>query len=162
MSKKIDVLLLEDIDDLGRAGDIVAVAEGFARNNLFPEGKAALADAGTKKDKAQKDEQAAQKQQKHLSDLQEQADKLDGTELTIEARIKEGDEIFGSVNAATISKELEAQAGIKIKAKDIQLPDAITKTGSADITISLGEDIETTIRVTILPDPTQEAGSDEE
>lgn len=153
MSLKLTVILLEDVASLGRAGDIVTVSSGYARNSLFPEGKAALADEPVRA-RAQK-RQAQQKASTaaDLQKLQALAEKLEGTELALSARRKEeaGDEIFGSFTARQIVEELNRAASLSLKAKDIKLPKPLTRLGSQDITIQLSPDVETKIRVTITP-----------
>lgn len=149
MSTRIRVILLEDIADLGVAGDIVNVSEGYARNALFPNSRAALATeehlAAASKKKA-KEQQA---EEIRLKDIQATADALDGTELTITARAKDGEEIFGTINASHLAKELSQQANLKVRAKDIKLPGSITKLGSHQATISFGDGIEANIQVVV-------------
>ena len=151
MSKRVRVILLEEITELGRAGDIVSVSEGYARNALFPEGKAALA---TDKEVTRVTRQKQIEQQKadaKLEDLQKQADALDGTELTIQARTKNDDEIFGSINAAHIAEELKEQGNVKVRAKDIGLDAPISTVGTHAATISFCHGIEAEIKVIIKP-----------
>jgi large subunit ribosomal protein L9 len=152
MSKKVSVILLEDIKELGSAGQIKLVSEGYARNFLFPEGKAALADeqaqaAAKKQASTQRDtdEQA-------LVALRAQAAALDSTELTMTAHLKEGDEIFGSITARHIATALHEQAHLKFSARDILLKRPITRLGSEQVTVRLASDVEAVIRVTLIPD----------
>ena len=149
MSKNIDVILLEDVEGVGQAGDIVSVSEGHARNSLFPEGLAALADEGVKKDKEAKDAKQAAADQEKMTELQDRASALDGTELTMEAEVKDGNEIYGSIGQKEIAKQLESQAGLGLKAKDVTLAAPLTTLGSEDVLVSLGEGIEATVRVTV-------------
>lgn len=159
MSKKVSVILLETVNGLGQAGDIVAVSEGHARNFLFPEGKAALATTAVQaqkqaeKDKQQRDKAIA------TATAQELAQSLEGTELTLKAKVKDGNEIFGKITKKHITDELNKQAKLKFTSKQIELPTAITTTGSQDVTINLTDDIATTIRVTVEADlPDRQAG----
>lgn len=157
--KKIDIILLEDVTNLGRAGDIVAVAEGYARNNLFPAGRAALADAAAKHAAAGRQETQEKKKETERVALQAKAAELDGTELTVTARVKDGLDIFGRITAPHIAKQLSEQTGLKIKTKDISLPEAVTRLGEYDITVSVGPDSEAVIKlvVTALPDTAADA-----
>lgn len=146
------VILLEDIEMLGKAGEMVTVSEGYARNLLFPQGKAAQATQQTeKKVAAQKAQEKAQADEK-LAALQQKAESLTGTELTLIAKRREGEEIFGSISVAQVVKELNAQAGLDLKPKDISLQKAITKLGSQDVVIHLSPEVETSIKVTIISD----------
>lgn len=153
MSKKIKVILLEDVDNYGKAGEIVDASEGYARNYLFPKGIAALATTQVEEQVKAKETKAKQNEKKQLAKFQKEAEKLEGTELTISARIKEGDEIYGKITVRDISKALKTQANLSITAKDISLPEPITSSGTYDVTINLSADVETNIKVTIQPDP---------
>ena len=162
MSKDIEVILLEDIDELGTAGDIVSVSEGYARKSLFPEGLAALATqshfAKASRDKARQESL----KQDELRALQDKASALDGTELVIEAEVKDGNEIYGSIGQQEVCKELKSQAGLTCKAKDITMAAPLTSLGSEDVSVSLGEGIEATVRVTIAAAAGPTSSEDEE
>jgi large subunit ribosomal protein L9 len=153
MSKKIKVILLEDLSNYGKAGEIIDVSEGYARNFLFPQAKAALATAQVEKQAEEKIAQEEQTEQEQLAKTRQQAEKLDGTELTLLSRVKDGNQIFGKITKQDISKALNTQAKLTTKAKDINLPDPITSLGSYDITVNLSADVETNIKVTVEPDP---------
>lgn len=154
MADKIQVLLLEDVPELGRSGDIVTVSEGYARNFLFLNGKAALATDSVQtqsKERAARAEAAAIEQ---LKQLQELAQTIDGTELALPAQVKDGDEIFGKITASMIAKELNQQANLSLKARDIDLPAPLIKLGSVPVTVNLSPDVSATITVTVTSDAT--------
>lgn len=153
MANKIQVILLEDIPDLGRTGDIVSVSEGHARNFLFPAGKAALATAAVKTQQQAKAARAEAQAQENLKELQELASTIDGTELALTAQVKDGDEIFGKITATQIAKELNQQAKLSIKARDVDLPKPLNRLGSTPVTINLSPDVSATITVTVTPEP---------
>lgn len=152
-SQKVSVILLEDVPSLGQAGDIVSVSEGYARNALFPPGKAALASAGIKKEHEARRQTAQKKEADALAARQAKAAQLEGTELALYARVKDGNEIFGRLTAAHIAKQLNAQAKLELKSKDVLLPEPLTKLGSYDVTLCLAPDVEASIKVTVLPEP---------
>jgi len=162
MAKNIQVILLENIEDVGQAGDIVTVSEGYARNSLFPAGQAALATEGTKQAQSRTAAQQDKAKQQQLAAAQEQAAALDGTELTIEARLKEGNDIFGSITATQIAKELNQQAKLTLKAKDVNLAQPIATTGSHSVVVHFSPDAEATIQVTVVPEPGSEPDAVEE
>jgi len=153
MSKRVQVILLENDPTLGRAGEIVTVSEGYARNFLFPVGKAALATLPTQRAQKEKQQRQAKKEEKTLEELQAQALALEGTELTIPARVKEAESIFGSITAAKIAQELKRQASLRVTPKQVVLKKPITELGSVDIVIRLSPAVETTIRVTVVAEP---------
>lgn len=152
MAKKdLKVILLEDIPDVGPAGTIATVSEGFARNNLFPEGKAAIATETTRKVQSEKQKKDQEKAAAAEKKIQELADQIDGTELIITARLKEGstEDIYGSITARDIASELKNQANLNLKAKDIALRKPITTVGGNEVTVRLTKGIEAVIHVTI-------------
>jgi large subunit ribosomal protein L9 len=150
MGDKIEVILLENVEGLGEAGDLVFVSQGQARNSLFPEGLAALADEGVKQEKEDEDARQAAADEAMMTELQAKASILDNTELTIEAEVKDGNEIYGSVGQSEICRELKSQAGLACKPRDITMTVPITTLGSDDVLVSLGEGIEFNVRVTVL------------
>lgn len=152
MSKKVSVLLLEDIDQVGTVGQIVSVAEGYARNSLFPEGKAALATAKNVSRASVEKKQQREKDKIILEELQEKASSLDGTELIVTALVKEGEEIFGSVNALRIASELNIQTKSNFHVKNIDLPEPITALGTYPVIINLSPEVTATIHATVIPD----------
>jgi len=152
MSTRIRVILLEDIPDVGKAGDIVSVAEGFARNSLFPAGRAALATDKEMSRAQQKKQAAKQREEGDLRRRQEQAEAIDGTELTITARVKEEDEIFGAVTAATVAEELK-KANITVAAGDIKLPaKKITALGTYETVVAFGSGVEAKLQLVVIAD----------
>lgn len=155
MADKISVLLLEDVASLGKAGEIVTVAEGYARNQLFPAGQAALATDQVRREAKAKEAKHLAAHQADLAALQARAQLLDGTELTLTARVKEGEEIFGKITAAQIAKELNHSANLQLKPKDITLEEPITTIGTHGVLVHLSPDVEATIQVQITPDPNQ-------
>ncbi len=149
MSEKVSVLLLEKIPSVGEAGQIIEVSDGYARNFLFPAGKAALATPEKKQQAAAASAKAKKEAQEKLKVLQELAQKVDNTELTITARVKDGDEIYGSVTAKHIVAELKKQAKLDISARQIGLPEALTRLGSTPVTLQLSPEVLATIHVVI-------------
>lgn len=153
MSKNIKVILLENVESYGRAGEIVEVSEGYARNFLFPQAKAALATNRVEKQVERKRSQVEQVEKEQLADDQKKADELDGTELTIIARVKDGDEIYGKIQKKDIVETLKTQANLITAVKDISLVEPITKLGTYDITISLSNYVDTNMKVNVEADP---------
>jgi large subunit ribosomal protein L9 len=150
MAKKISVILLENIPDLGVAGDIVSVAEGYARNALFPNGRAALATPEARVQAQQKAAKERRTEEVRLAALQRQAEQLDGTELTLAAEVKEeGEEIFGKISEAAIAKELEKQAKIHLKPAQIKLEEPIVRLGQYKVTLSLASEVEAVLTVVV-------------
>ncbi len=151
MAKNIKVLLLEDVASLGKAGDIVAVLEGYARNALFPQGKAAMATADVQKKQEAKQVKKRQEKEATLQELQSRASTLDNTELTLPARVKDGSEIFGSITAKQIVESLNEQAHLTLYPKDIVLAEPIKQLGTYPLTVHLSPEVDFIIHVTVVP-----------
>lgn len=151
MSKNISIILLEEVASLGKPGDIVQANEGFARNSLFPEGKAAIADAGAKAKKQTREQALRRAAAKDLAKLQAQAAKIDGKDFTIIAQVKEGDELYGSINGDQIVGALKEQAGLIIKTKQVGITDKLTRLGTYEVPVNLSDEVEALIKITIIP-----------
>ncbi|OGY30993.1 MAG: 50S ribosomal protein L9 [Candidatus Andersenbacteria bacterium RIFCSPHIGHO2_02_FULL_45_11] len=146
----MQVLLLEDIAKLGGAGDIVETSEGYARNFLFPQGKAALATKQVKTRKDVKDAAAKKKAEEELMAQQALASKMENTELTMTEKVKEGEALYGSVTAKEVAKLLSNQAGMPIAPKNIIGNFPIKTLGTHPITVQLQLGVEFQMSVVVL------------
>ncbi|MGH9856631.1 MAG: 50S ribosomal protein L9 [Acidobacteriota bacterium] len=162
MARHIQVILLEDVSGLGRAGEIVRVAEGYARNDLFPEGKAALATQQVQENNQRKQAQQQQEESAQLEKLRQQAELLEGTELVLSAKVKEGNEIFGSIQPPDIVKKLNEATKLHLTAKVISLQQAIKELGVYPITVTLSPEVECTMYVSVIRDETEQLPDEEE
>lgn len=162
MAKDIRVLLLEDVVSLGKAGDIIAVSEGYARNALFPQGKAALATEDVQKSQQAKQAKEKKEHDATLEELQDKASKLDSTELSFKAQTKEGSEIFGSITATQIAEKLNEEAGLTVRPKDIELEEPIKALGTRPLTVRLSPEVDFIIHVTVVPDPASVVDNDDQ
>lgn len=149
MGKKITVILLENVIGAGRAGDIVDVAEGFARNQLFPFGRAALASSPEGQGVQRKQEEKKIRKKEQVAKAQKLADQLDNTELLLFAKVKEGQEIFGSITTKHIAHELVNQANIEVDPKHIDIKGPIKSLGTFPATLELMSGVECQIQVTV-------------
>ncbi|MEX1112036.1 MAG: 50S ribosomal protein L9 [Candidatus Andersenbacteria bacterium] len=152
MAGDVKVLLLEDIDSLGKAGDIVTVSEGYARNKLFVEGKAALATDQEQQKHKEEAEHKAKKAEAELAVMEEKAEQLDGTELQLTAKVNEGEEIFGSITPKQIVEELNKQAGLTLTPKQITITKAIKQLGTHAMVVKLSSEVEFPMVVAIIPE----------
>lgn len=142
MAKQLSVLLLEDITQLGRAGDIVEVAEAYARNALFPQGKAAIATAQVKTEKESKDAAKRKRAEEELLAIQATAERMENTELVIAVSVNEDNEPYGSITSKTISDVLKKESDIDIPAKKISGSFPIKMLGSFPISVQLPQGVE--------------------
>lgn len=161
MSKQIQVFLLEDVPTVGRAGDIASVSEGYARNMLFPQGKAVIASPDVQHKKAHEDVRKKAAEEAALAEVQRMAEILENKEMTMTVRVKEDTEIFGSITAKKIADELNTQAKLTLKPKNIDLKKPITETGAYKITINLSPDVSATIHLAVNAEGTKQSNAEE-
>ncbi|RMH09871.1 MAG: 50S ribosomal protein L9 [Nitrospirae bacterium] len=143
------VILQETIENLGYVGDILDVADGYARNYLIPRKKALIADPRNIKALEHAKRLTAQKAKKVEVTLQAIADKLAGVTLTFPVQTGKDDKLFGSVTAKDLEEGLRAQ-GFDIDRRKIQLPQPIKELGTRPVSIKLHRDIVATITVAVV------------
>ena len=157
----MDVLLCDDVDNLGQRGQVVRVRAGYGRNYLLPQGLAIKASAGNKK---MLDEQrrllAKREQREHLS-AQSESEKLQGLELRFERRVGEHGILFGSVTALDIAEALK-ERGLSVERRRIGLREHIKEVGDYDVTIKLHRDVNPSIKVLVRKEGAEEGKGEEE
>ena len=136
----MELILKEDVENLGFKDDIVKVKNGFGRNFLIPNGLAMLATDSNKKVLAEKIKQSQNKQKEAINEANKIVKKLEKLELKISAKSIEGDKLFGSISASEISKSL-ADNGFEVEQKFIQLNSNIKKTGNYTVKIRLHREV---------------------
>ena len=144
----MEVILREHVDKLGRRGDLVKVADGYARNYLLPRKLALLATDGNKKvierEKVKFDVKEAEEQKV----AQTLADRLAAVEIEIARKVGETDALFGSVTNADIAEVLAAK-GFDIDRRTIQLHDPIKRLGEFEVPVKLHRDVTVTLKVKV-------------
>ncbi len=144
----MEIILKQDVDNLGHKNDIVNVRPGYANNYLIPQGKAILATSSAKKVLAETIKQQAHKEAKIRQDAEATAAKVSAVELTITAKVSEGNKIFGSVTSAQIAEAIAAK-GVEVDKKQISVP-AIKELGSYEAVVKVYRDIKGTVKVTVV------------
>lgn len=135
----MELILKEDVENLGFKDDLVVVKNGYGRNFLIPQGKAILATISAKKVLAEKLKQSQVKEKQAIEEANKIIKKLEKLELKISAK-SENDKLFGSVTNSEISKELSSE-GFEIEKKCIQLSSSIKKIGSYTAKIRLHREV---------------------
>ena len=135
----MELILKEDVENLGFKDDLVVVKNGYGRNFLIPQGKAILATISAKKVLAEKLKQSQVKEKQAVEEANKIVKKLEKLELKISAK-SENDKLFGSVTNSEISKELSSE-GFEIEEKCIQLSSSIKKIGSYTAKIRLHREV---------------------
>jgi large subunit ribosomal protein L9 len=143
------VILLKDVENLGKKYEIKQVKDGYARNYLIPKG---LAKPATKEAlewlKAQK-EIEAKKAEEELKKVQDLASSIDGLEITIPVKVNEKGQPFEKINSQKIAEKLQ-EMGFKIKKSQIDLPKPISEVGEFPIKINFEHNLEAEIKVIVV------------
>lgn len=146
----MQVILKQDVPNLGHANDLVTVKSGYARNYLVPQGMAIIATESAKKMHAENMRQRAHKEEKIKDQAKAVAGKLEGVKLTIGAKTSTTGKIFGSVNTIQIAEALVAK-GFDIDRRVISLKeDAIKEVGSYKAKIKLHREVSVEIEFEIV------------
>lgn len=137
----MEIILKEDVLNLGFKDDIVNVKNGYGRNFLIPQGKAILATTSEKKILSENIKQKAFKEKKIIDKANSLAKKILKTQIKIKSKAGEGDKLFGSVNASDFSKVLK-NAGFEIEKNQISLPGkTIKRLGKYEASIRLHREV---------------------
>src|SRR5580658_5441558 len=139
------VLLRDDVAGVGRRGDIVKVAGGFARNFLLPEGRASVATEGVAGQAEQMRKGRDLREAQDRSAAESQAKILAGAVIPLSARAGGGGRLFGSIGPVDVVEAIKAAKGVEIDRKHVVLPEHIKETGSFDVTVELFHDVVTVV-----------------
>ncbi len=149
----IEVILREDVQSLGNAGDLVRVKPGYARNYLLPKGIAYEATAGNKKRIEAESKARTVRLEAERAGAEAQASTLKEVTVTLARKAGEGDRLFGSITSQDIAEALEA-AGHSVDKRKIDLETPIKSLGDHQVHIKLHPDVVAGIRVTVIPEVT--------
>ncbi len=145
----MEVILRQGIENLGKPGDVVKVKPGYARNYLLPRGLAYEATPGNLKRIQQERDRLEAAENERRNTAQSLAEKLEQVSLTFSARVGEEGKLFGSVTAADIAQQLEAQ-GFTLEKRQIDLHEPIKALGVYKVPIRLHADVKPEIRVWVI------------
>ena len=145
----MDVILRQSIENLGQPGDIVKVSAGYARNFLLPRGLAYEATEGNRKRLEREREKLEAAEGERRGRAQEIANRLGEVSLTFAARVGDEGKLFGSVTAADIAQQLEAQ-GHHVEKRQIDLHEPIRALGVYRVPIRLHADVKPEIKVWVI------------
>ena len=146
------VVLLEDVKNLGRKGDLVQVAEGHARNYLLPRKLAVEATEGKIKQLAELREAAARKKQREESAAKDLAVRLESILVRVYSKAGEGGKLFGSISNKDVVDALVKDYGIEIDKKKIILKEPIKKVGFYSLPVKLYPSVQVNLSVNVLAD----------
>jgi large subunit ribosomal protein L9 len=144
----MQIILQEDIEKLGNRGQVVEVAEGYARNFLLPRKLALEASPGNMKRLEKMRAAFAKKAAVEIADAQKLSELLAGVSLEISRKSGDNDQLFGSVTSADISDSLAAK-GYTIDKRKIQLTEPIKSIGNFDIPVKLHREVTATVKLAV-------------
>ena len=147
----MEVILREHVDNLGRRGDIVKVAEGYARNYLLPR-KLALAVNDANKRQIERERKVAEaREAEERSQADAVAQRITQLEIEIARRVGENETLYGSVTSADIAHALESK-GFEIEKRKIQLSEPLKALGETTVPIKIHRDVTAHLRVKVVPE----------
>jgi large subunit ribosomal protein L9 len=144
-----EVMLMADVKKLGKAGAIVKVAPGYARNMLLPQGLAAPVTEASRRRLAKLEAERAEARKARRAAAEKLAEKLVGVEVKVNAPTVDGVRLYGSVRARDILDVIQAQRQVELDRSQITLPDELKEIGTYDAKIELDEGVAVPFKVVI-------------
>jgi large subunit ribosomal protein L9 len=148
----MEVILRETIDSLGRAGQVVKVANGYARNYLLPRKLAYLATPGNLKVIESERQSLLRKEAKQKEDSEKLKEMLDKVEIVIRRKVGEQNALYGSVTNSDVAEELEKK-GFEIEKRKIHMEDHIKTLGEFEVPIRLFKDVTAHVKLKVEAEP---------
>src|ERR1700722_4657088 len=152
----MEVILREHVDNLGRRGEVVKVASGYARNYLLPRKLALVVTAGNRnqieRERAKFDATEAEERKR----AEAEAARMANLEIVIARKVGETEALYGSVTSSDIGEALAAK-GFEIDRRKLQLAEPLKRLGEYDVAVKLHRDVTTTIKVKVVAEGSAEA-----
>ncbi|MFI3267556.1 MAG: 50S ribosomal protein L9, partial [Rikenellaceae bacterium] len=145
---KMEIILKQDVDNLGHKNDIVNVRPGYANNFLIPQGYATLATVSARKVLAENIKQQAHKEAKFREDANALVAQIEAAEVVLTAKVSENNKIFGSVTSMQVVEALAAK-GVAVEKKNLTV-EAVKELGSYTATVKVYKDIKATVNFTVV------------
>ena len=145
----MEVILREHVEHLGTRGEIVKVADGYARNYLLPRKLALLVTAGNKKQVERERTKFEAKESEERGAAEAIAQRMANVEIVIARKVGETEALFGSVTSADIAEALAAK-GFELDRRKLQLRDPIKKLGDYEVPVKLHRDVTTQVKVKVV------------
>jgi len=150
----MQVILREHVDNLGRRGDIVKVADGYARNYLLPRKLALLATDGNKKQIERERGKFVIKEAEEQKVAEAMAERLGALDIAIAKKVGETDALYGSVTTADIAEALKAK-GFELDRRKLHLAEPIKRLGEFDVSVKLHPDVTAHVKVRVVAEGAQ-------
>jgi large subunit ribosomal protein L9 len=146
----MNVILLEDVENLGSVGDLVTVKPGYGRNYLLPQGKAALATPENVRKIEEKRAELERAAAEELDAAKKRAKIIHGMELVVSANVGSEDKLFGSVGPIDIADAFE-RVQVEVERSEIRMPEGpIQEVGEYDVGVHLHPEVDATIKVRVV------------
>jgi len=145
-----EVMLMADVKKLGKAGDIVHVAPGYARNMLFPQNLAAPVTEAAKRRLKKLEAARAEARAAAKAAAEEIAKKLAGLKVDITAPTTDGTKLYGGISATQILEGIQAKYGVELERGQLDLPDQLKEVGTYDAKVDLGSGVFVPFKVWIV------------
>ena len=146
----MEVILREHVENLGRRGDVVKVAAGYARNYLLPRKLALLVNDQSRRQIERERKVADARELQERQDAEAVAIKLAAVDLVMARRVGEHDALYGSVTSADIAEALSSH-GLQIEKRKIVLPEPIKQIGEFEVAVKLHHDVQARVKVKVVP-----------
>ena len=146
------VVLRDDVENIGRKGDLIEVTDGFARNFLVPRGLAMKATKGVVQQAEAMRRNREARDARDREAAQALADQLTGKRIELRARAGEGGRLFGSVTSADVADAVRAQTGIEVDRRKTQLAEPLKELGVVEVPVKLHADVEVSLTVDVVPE----------
>jgi large subunit ribosomal protein L9 len=148
----VKVVLRDDVENIGRKGDLIEVTDGFARNFLVPRGLAMKATRGVVQQAEAMRRNREARDARDREAAQALADQLTGKRIELRARAGEGGRLFGSVTSADVADAVRAQTGVELDRRKTQLSEPLKELGAVEVPVKLHADVEVTLTVDVVPE----------
>jgi large subunit ribosomal protein L9 len=148
----MDVILLQDVDKLGAANEMVKVRSGYARNYLFPQKLAVVADESQKKQLTERQKQDDRREEKMLQKINDVQEQLKSVTYTVGAKTGTSGKIFGAVTTIQLAHAIKKQSGITVDRKKISFNEEIEALGNYTANVHLHKDVLVTVNFEVVAD----------
>ena len=145
----MQVVLLQDVKTLGKAGDVVKANDGYARNFLIPKKMAVEANAANLAKLKQQKAYEAKVAAEELAAARALSDSISGKTIQMKVKAGEGGKLFGAIASKELAQEVEKQLGVAVDKKKIVLPDPIKTLGEHPVSVKLHKDVTAAIKVNV-------------
>ena len=148
----MEVILLQDVDNLGDKGSLANVARGYARNYLIPRKMAEPATAGKITEFRRREEERKSREARLAVQAEEHTETLNKTVLTLTAKAGEGDRLFGSITSADIADAITSARGFTIDKRKVLLEEPIKELGTFQVDVEVAEGFVASVKTIVTPE----------